>query len=128
MAEVPAAPPGLGQRGAAFWSTIVDEFELSPPELELLTEACRTIDLCERLAEQVDSDGLMVPGSMGQDRLHPAVTELRGARLSLGRLLGQIDMPDEDGQSVPSPRQVSASRAGAVSRPSNVTRLHGSQA
>jgi hypothetical protein len=40
-------------------------------------------------------DGLWVAGSMGQPRLHPAVSELRQARVALARLLGDLPLPNE---------------------------------
>ena len=42
----------------------------------------------------------MIEGAAGQKRLNAAVTELRQGRIALGRLLGQIDMPNEQRRSM----------------------------
>jgi hypothetical protein len=74
---------------------------------------CRTIDACEALQALIDRDGLTVAGSAGQERLHPGITELRGTRLALGRLLSQLGLPDEDGTTMASPERLKARKAAA---------------
>lgn len=39
-------------------------------------------------------DPLLVPGSLGQQKVHPAVTEVRAQRLLLAGLLKQLSLPD----------------------------------
>lgn len=57
----------------------------------------------------------MVPGSAGQMVPHPAVGEARQQRITLSRLLGQFDLPDEHGAPViATPRQASARKAAAT--------------
>jgi hypothetical protein len=79
--------------------------------LELLRECCRLLDECEALRVTVDTDGLTVSGSTGQPRVHPALGELRQHRLALGKLLAQLSLPDDAGESLPSPVQARARRA-----------------
>lgn len=133
-------PKGLHTRGRAFWRSVTDQYEVSLAEVELLTEACRTLDACEGLQQVVTRDGAMVAGSAGQPRVHPALSELRAARVVLSRLLAQLQLPDEDGKALPTAVQVrsrrantarwSAERTGtAVSdaaRKAALTRWHGS--
>lgn len=88
-------PDGLAERGARFWSTITEAFELSDPEHELLAEACRTLDDLDRLAESVATVGAMVTGAAGQPVVNPALTESRGQRLALHRLLSALDLPED---------------------------------
>jgi hypothetical protein len=107
----PPAPPGLGARGRRFWLLIVKTYDLEPEELELLVEVCRTLDTCDQLQQAIDDQGVTARGSTGQVRAHPALAELRGARLILGKLLAQLDLPDEDGASLPSPLSARGSRA-----------------
>lgn len=57
---------------------------------------------------------MTVGGSAGQPRAHPALAELRQARTTLGRLLSQLDLPDEDGHTLPSPTTAKARRAAQV--------------
>jgi len=92
----PAPPRGLGARSRAFWRAIQTDYVLDRAEVELLREACRTIDAIDRLDAQVAADGEMVEGSTGQRRLHPAITEARGQRLALARLVKQLDLPGDE--------------------------------
>ncbi len=110
-APAPRAPTGLGTRGRSFWRQTVAVFELSDVELELLREACRTLDECDQLAAAVKRDGITVMGSAGQPRAHPALAEVRQARAALGRLLSQLELPDADGSSLPSVQTAKARRA-----------------
>jgi len=86
-------------------------YELDAAETELLTEVCRALDEAEGLHAVVAAEGCTVAGSRGQVRAHPALAELRATRLVLGRLLGQLELPGEDGTSLPSPVQVRGRRA-----------------
>lgn len=122
---ISAAPPTLGPRAATFWAKVQADFELSDVEHELLVEACRLLDECERLNDALTEGGLVVAGSTGQPRVHPALTELRQHRLALGRLMAQLDLPDEDTAagarttpveipaptSLPTPRQAASRKA-----------------
>jgi hypothetical protein len=86
-------------------------FELSGTEIELLRECCRLLDEVEDLHSARASEGLSVPGSNGQPRVHPGLGELRQHRLALGRLLAQLQLPEEPG-ALASPVQAKARVAG----------------
>lgn len=107
----PTAPVGLAPRGRRFWSRTVATYSLSPSELELLTEVCRALDECEALQVAVAAEGVSVAGSKGQPRPHPALAELRQARLATARLLAHLALPDDDGASVPSPASMRGRKA-----------------
>ena len=94
----PRTPPGLAARGRRFWRDTVAEFDLSGAELHLLQEACRTLDDLDRLAGMVEQYGPTVTGSQGQPVCNPALTEARGQRLALHRLVSALALPDDDGQ------------------------------
>lgn len=111
----PATPAGLDQRGRRFWSSTVADFDLSGAELELLAEVCRTLDNLDQLADMIGKHGATVKGSQGQPVVNPALTEARGQRAILHRLLAALQLPDEDDQPVPSARSV-ASRDAARAR------------
>lgn len=120
----PRPPADLGGRGRVFWRRTVDDFDLSRVELELLVECCRLLDECEALRTVVEVDGPSVAGASGQVRVHPAIGELRSHRLALGRLLSQLDLPDEDGVALSTPRQAAA-RSAARARWGTATALRG---
>jgi len=105
------APDGLGARGARFWRSCTASFEFSEAEFNILEEACRTLDDLDRLAEAVAADGAMVRGSAGQPVVHPALTEARGQRLALHRLLAALQLPDEDGATIPTSTSLRSSTA-----------------
>lgn len=98
----PEPPPNLGERGAAFWRTIMGDYELDQPdEAELLLETCRQLDLLEALQEVIDREGVLAESSQGI-RCHPAVTELRQARLAAARLLAALGV--DSGEPARAPR------------------------
>lgn len=107
-------PHGLDARGGAFWTHATDTYELSESETQLLREVCRLLDEVESLRGVLDTDGMTVAGASGQTRVHPAVTEIRQHRLTLGRLLAQLALPDPEGESLPTPAQSRAKRAAAA--------------
>ena len=104
--EVPV-PEGLDARGAALWGRVVGQWDLRDDERELLTEVCRIVDTVEALQGAVDADGAVLSGG----KVHPAVPELRQQRTVLGRLLGQLALPDEDGSVLASPTAARARKA-----------------
>jgi len=105
----------LKARGRRFWKAVSAGYELNVDELELLTEVCRCLDDVEALAATVERDGLTVPGSAGQTRVHPAVGELRACRALVGKLLAQLGLPGPDGERLDSPVRARA-RAAANKR------------
>lgn len=91
----PKCPPRLDTAGRALWRRFVDRFEFDLHELSILEAACRQADDVATLEGLVADDGMTVPGSSGQPRLHPAVAEARNGRLALGKLLAQLRLPEE---------------------------------
>lgn len=65
------------------------------------------------LERAVAADGVMIDGAAGQRRLNAAVTELRQGRIALARLLGELDVPSDEGKPVSAASQ-RASRAAAA--------------
>lgn len=100
--SAPRAPSGLGKRGRRYWRSILATYELSDSELELLTEACRTLDNLDTLDRAIAEAGPTVMGSAGQSVVNPAFTEARGQRTLLHRLIAALALPDDEGDAVPS--------------------------
>ena len=90
------APKGLAARGRAYWGTITEKYEMTISETELLREVCRTLDNLDALAAVVAADGATTTGSQGQIVVHPALTEARGQRLVLHRLIAALALPAEE--------------------------------
>jgi hypothetical protein len=114
MTTAQPAPKGLAARGRRFWRLTTERFDLSDGELEVLTEVCRTLDNLDRLDAAISRDGVTVAGSAGQTVVHPAVTEARGQRALLHRLVAALALPDEDGATVPTAGTLRAKRAASV--------------
>jgi|SRR5690625_2652926 len=106
-----STPEGLSRRGATFWESCHELFEFTDSEEVLLLEACRTLDNLDALDAAVARDGATVEGSTGQVVVHPALTEARGQRVVLHRLIAALQLPDEDGDVVPTGTSLKASVA-----------------
>jgi hypothetical protein len=89
-------PEGLGKRGLSFWRRAHRGYDFSASELELLTEVCRCLDELEEMASS---------GAAARDRAT--------ARTTLGRLLAQLGLQDDEGGTLPSP---GTTRARAAAR------------
>lgn len=107
--EPPPPPPtGLLERGAAFWSSTVADFDLSAGEVSLLLEACRTMDNLDALDAAIRERGAFLVGSQGQPVINSGLTEARGQRAVLHRLLSALNLPDDDGAPIPTAGRTSA--------------------
>lgn len=96
--EVPRAPRGLRAGGKRLWSNIAGEYELSPDEYEVLTEACRTRDELDAITSAIRSGTPTVTGPRGQVVANPLLAEARAHRAVLGRLLKALGNADENQQ------------------------------
>ena len=96
MATKDGRPVGLGLPGARLWRQVADVFDLRADEIVLLGAACATVDTISRLEAAMVDAPLVVEGSMHQLREHPLLSELRQQRLTVARLLRQLDLLDVD--------------------------------
>jgi hypothetical protein len=112
LTVVDTLPAQPRSRGQAFREHVLDVFELDRPEKELLEQACRLLDHADALQVSVEADGAVVITAHGDRRVHPAIAEQRAVSLAIGRLLGQLQLPGEDGGEVlPTPAQAQARKA-----------------
>jgi len=76
-----------------------DAYVLTPAELAMLEEACRTYDELGALEKALrELPDLVVTGSMGQPRIHPLLAEVRAHRTLLAKLTEQLNLPDLDSE------------------------------
>ncbi|GGB19511.1 hypothetical protein GCM10011492_06690 [Flexivirga endophytica] len=94
-------PNGLNKRGRAYWKITTEAYELTDSEQALLLEVCRCLDNLDQLAAAIETHGAMVAGAAGQPVVNPALTEARGQRAILHRLIAALALPDVDGDAVP---------------------------
>ena len=96
MSSNDGRPVGLGVAGARLWRQVSGDFDLRADETVLLGAACTTLDTIARLVAAMIGAPLVVKGSLGQEREHPLLSELRQQRLTVARLLRQLDLLDVD--------------------------------
>lgn len=87
-------PEGL-QKSAALWRKLTAEYELRADELRHLEDACRTLDLIERMESELRTGPLFMKGSQGQDVANPLAGEIRQHRALLVRLFAALHLPEE---------------------------------
>jgi hypothetical protein len=107
----PSVPINLGTKSKRLWSDVMGKYELRFDERRLLEDACREIDIIERLEVEFRGADTMVKGSMGQLVASPLLQELRQHRAVVARLLGQLKLPDEDAERAPESASDKARRA-----------------
>jgi len=89
-------PSGLKAPGRRLWAAVVVPYVLTPAELEMLGQACRTSDELNRLEKAVRAlSELTTTGSTGQLKPHPLLEEVRRHRLLLERLTSALNLPDD---------------------------------
>jgi hypothetical protein len=113
------APTGLGPKSRKLWRAITGDYDLRVDELRVLEDACREIDLIDRLETELRDSPLMVKGSMGQKVASPLVQELRQHRAVLARLLAQLKLPDDTSEQAgqtPESSRSTAARTAATAR------------
>jgi hypothetical protein len=71
-------------------------YELSPAEMELLRQACRTVDLLDRLDVELLDEPLTVTGSTGQPRANPLLASSAEQRRTLEGLMRDLALPMPD--------------------------------
>jgi hypothetical protein len=90
-------PTGLKAPGRQLWAAVATKYVLTPAELEMLGQACRTADELDRLERALRQLAeLTVRGSTGQPKAHPLLEEVRRHRVLLERLTGALCLPNED--------------------------------
>jgi len=85
-------PRGTGPAGREIWAAISGSFDLEPHELQVLRQVATVADRIEQLDKVVVvRDGVLVNG-----HTHPALIESRLQRVTLGRLVSILRLPDQE--------------------------------
>lgn len=91
----------FGEKAQALWDQVNGPYQLRPDEVRILEDACREVDLIERLEDALAGAPLTVSGSQGQPVANPLVSEIRQHRQVVKALLGSLKLPDEDAARAP---------------------------
>lgn len=83
------APEGFGPAAKTLWGDITRDFDLRADELVILEQACRTLDLIDRLQRAISDPNshITAKGSKGQTIVNPLTQEIRQQRATLKTLL-----------------------------------------
>lgn len=102
VSDIGAAPPprprnGLKAGGKRLWLAVVNDYDLDGQGLELLAQACRTVDVIATLDAVVAAEGAMSESTQGA-RVHPAIVEARQQRSALRQLVTALglDLEQDD--------------------------------
>jgi phage terminase small subunit len=100
--EAPSAtepPSSLSPAAASWWRSTVEQYELDPHHLRLLSEAAWSWDRCQQARAVVDRDGMTYTDRFGQPKPRPEVAIERDARAAYLRAMRELDLdgvPDPD--------------------------------
>jgi phage terminase small subunit len=90
----PKPPPGLKPRGRGLFKEITTIYRLDPGEIQLLIQACRTVDRIDAIDRTLAEEGLIVRGNRGQlPRSHPLLQTMHEAQRTLSRLIAELALP-----------------------------------
>jgi hypothetical protein len=105
-------PKGLGVGGRALWRDVTRQHVLRPDSLRILADACFECDLIDDLQSALKDAPKTTRGSMGQEVIHPLISELRQHRATLSTLLRGLALADSDTSAVDASRAATQSAIG----------------
>jgi P27 family predicted phage terminase small subunit len=91
----PQPPAHLSPSARQWWELVVRDYVLQEHHLRLLQLALEAWDRCQVAREQLDREGLTVPGAEGSLRPHPCIAIERDSRLAVARLVRELDLDAE---------------------------------
>src|SRR5262245_11343648 len=84
--ETPKAPKHLRAATRRWFASVVEDYELEPHHVRVLTLLCETWDRVQQARETIAKDGLTTPTRDGV-KLHPAVRVEQDGKVIFARLL-----------------------------------------
>ena len=89
--DLQTPPRGLSSEAGGLWRSILSDYAIDDSAgLAILLQLCETLDRVRQCQQQIERDGLTVPGYNDQTRPHPLLkteTEYRRQLLSCYRAL-----------------------------------------
>ena len=95
------APRHLRRATAAWWRSVLRDYDLEEHHLRLLSAAAESWDRAQEAREALERHGLTFEDRFGQPRVRPEVPIERDNRLAFARILRELDL---DGEPLPDPR------------------------
>ncbi len=94
-AQTAKPPTYLRAATRRWWAGVVEEFDLEPHHLRLLTLAAEAWDRCQQAREALSEHGITYLDRFGQPRSRPEVAVERDSRIAFARLLRELDLDVE---------------------------------
>lgn len=85
-----APPKHLRTATKKWWTGVLDEYDLEPSEIRLLTLAGEAWDRGQQAREIVDSEGMTFLDRFGQPKARPEIGIERDSRIGFARLLREL--------------------------------------
>lgn len=85
-------PDHLSDAAASWWASVVEDYDLEPHHIELLTLAAEARDRAEQARRLIEAEGLIVATTTGGTKTHPAVAVERDSRIAFARLVRELDL------------------------------------
>jgi hypothetical protein len=95
MTTKPKPPAGLKIGGQRLWDRVLGDFELAEHEQAVLLQACRTVDILDRLQVVIDDGAVVVESPQGL-KTNPAIVEFRQQAVTLAKCMAALRIPAED--------------------------------
>lgn len=89
------APGHLAPATAAWWRSVVADYELAEHHERILTLAGEAWDRAVQAREAVAAQGAFFADRFGAPRAHPGIAVERDARIAFARLVRELDLDGE---------------------------------
>jgi len=85
-------PAHLSEEGASFYRDIAERYILESQDEHLLVLACQALDRAKQARELLDREGIVLTGSRGGSRPHPAVRIEAVSRTQFLQLIRELNL------------------------------------
>ncbi|MBM3131735.1 MAG: hypothetical protein FJZ95_01715 [Chloroflexi bacterium] len=92
----PKPPKHLKAATRRWFGQVLEEYNLEPHHVRLLTLAGESYDRAQQAREIIAQQGLTVTDRFGQVRAHPLLAVERDCRIAFARLLRELSLDIED--------------------------------
>jgi len=86
----PKPPKHLRIETRRWWLSVVEDYELEPHHVRLLTMAAEAWDRAVEAREAIAKSGAYMPNRFGEVRPHPALGVERDSRIAFARLVREL--------------------------------------
>lgn len=94
-----APPTGLHIGGRRLWNRVLADFELAEHEEAVLLQACRIVDVLDRLQTEIDAHEIVVESPQGP-KIYPPVVKFRQQAVTLAKCMASLRIPLEEEQKI----------------------------